>query len=156
MYASFGQGGDHTGCSLTPLYLFLSLELFFWLLNLLKVNFLPKITDWGYVLLLKLPGKAFYVICSFPRCCPKHVEIKGCYCHFMHFLSCWVAVGIVKAALGAEFFRCFFFLNISHRHCSFSVLCFYTYICKWLSEQAPGLCWARSRVFFLAFVFTST
>lgn len=47
------------------------------------------------------------------------------------------------------------FFLISLRHCTFSVLCFYTYICTWLSVQAPGLSGARSSSF-LAFVFTAT
>jgi len=39
------KGMDHAGCSLKPLHLLLRSELFFGLLNLLKVNFVPELTD---------------------------------------------------------------------------------------------------------------
>lgn len=67
------------------------------------------------MLWLKLPGKIFlcHLFISL-LLLKKKVEIKGCYCHFVHFLSCWVVVGTVKAALGAEFFWCvFFFKSVS-------------------------------------------
>lgn len=70
------------------------------MLDLLKVNFLPKTTDRGYVLPLKLPGKVFFVSSVlFPLCCSKEVEIKGFCWHFMHFLSREAVVCIVEEAL---------------------------------------------------------
>lgn len=105
----FGQGGglDHRGCSLNCLPLFLSLELFHWLLTLLRVNVLQQslIED---VLLLKLPGEVC-VSCLHFLVAPNTYTLKA-----VTALSrtCF-PVDSVEAALGAEgFFWWFLFYKI--------------------------------------------